>query len=169
MRLIFRLGSSQRTFFCANVYFCAPHGKCQTFRVRAPLAMILGALERGNAQLSPGSKIFENDFLKMILQHEPCRNRSRKFLTRYCRLLESSIGNPMQTGIWGSSISKMLPICIAFPIQNPRSVLRNFSNNICTFHAVKSSSENRFPKFWILVKAEHSLFPTHLKSLPTAL
>ena len=161
MRLIFRLGSlfnCQGTFFCGNVNFCAPHGKCQTFRVRAPLAMILGALERGNAQLSPGSKNFENDFLKMILQHEPCRNRSRKFLTRYCRLLESSIGNPMQTGIWRSSISKMLPICIAFPIQNTRSVFRNFSNNICTFHAVKSSSENSFPKFWILVKAEHLLF-----------
>ena len=43
-----------------------------SFAVRAPLAMWLGALERGTSHLSPGTEIFENDLLVLILQHETC-------------------------------------------------------------------------------------------------
>ncbi len=43
-----------------------------SFGVRAPLAMILGALERERSHLSPGSKILKNDLLVLFLQHERC-------------------------------------------------------------------------------------------------
>ena len=43
------------------------------FAGRAPLATWLGALERGTSHLSPGTEIFENDLLVLILQHETCK------------------------------------------------------------------------------------------------
>ena len=80
--------------------------------------------------------------------------------------LKSSIGNSMQTEIVGSSISKTLPICIELPIQNSSSASRNLLNNVCTFHAVKSCSENRSSNFWILRDRVHSLFPTRQTTSP---
>ena len=107
------------------------------------------------------------NFEKRISEHDfTVWNVQKLFEKIPGSVLKSSIGNPMQIEILGSSISGTLPICIELPIQNSRSVLRNFLNNVHTFHAVKSCSEIRFSKFWILRDRVHSLFSTRLRTSP---
>ena len=65
---------SPECLFCARkLSFEFFHVDPASFGVRAPLAMWLGALERGTSHLSPGTEIFENDLLVLILQHETCK------------------------------------------------------------------------------------------------
>ena len=75
MRPILKLGppGALRVFFSLQKSsFGTPGVDPVSFGVRAPLAMILGALERGRSHLSPGSKILKNDLLVLFLQHERC-------------------------------------------------------------------------------------------------
>ena len=82
--------------------------------------------------------------------------------------LEFCIGNSIQIGNVPEIEGPKISICIGFPIADFSTESGIFSNGFCTFHAVKSCSEIRFSKFWILVKAEHLLFSKRLRTSPNS-
>ena len=91
-------------------FFEGPHVDPGFFVLRAPLAMILGALERGRSHLSPGSKILKNDLLVLILQHERCsgEKKHRKSL----KLLYDFLYKRQKSGVF----LKHCFFCIGNPI-----------------------------------------------------